>query len=318
VQPLREQALPITACVITYNEEHNVQACLESLAFCAELLVVDSHSEDKTRELAEACGARVIERDWPGHIEQKNYAIEQAGQEWVLCIDADERVTPELRTRIESLFKDPAQLARGYTVNRRNIYLGRWIRGGGFYPDRKLRLFRRGQGRWQGVNPHDHVYLDPPDQTRGQVRDLNLDIEHYTYRGISDHLKTIDYFSTIAAREKLSRKKKGTALNLLFGAPWKFFKMLVLQGGLRDGWRGWIVAALGAYYVFLRYAKLWELIHVEGLTGDEPDIVSYGRRGEAEAAPSASERADPDPLGGDEPAAADEAASAPAEAPTPS
>lgn len=283
--PIRERALPITACVITYNEEHNVQACLESLAFCAELLVIDSHSEDATRDLATACGARVIERDWPGHIEQKNFAIEQATQDWVLCIDADERVTPELRTRIEELFADPSALARGYTLNRRNIYLGRWIRGGGFYPDRKLRLFRRGQGRWEGVNPHDHVYLDPPSRS-GEVRDLDLDIEHYTYRGISDHLKTIDYFSTIAAREKLSRKKKSTALNLLFGAPWKFFKMLILQGGLRDGWRGWIVAALGAYYVFLRYAKLWELIHVEGLTGDEPDIVRYGRRGEAESAPA--------------------------------
>lgn len=279
MQPIGERALPITACVITYNEEHNVQACLESLAFCAEILVIDSHSEDSTRDLAEACGARVIERDWPGHIQQKNFAIDQAAQDWVLCLDADERVTPELRARIEVLFAEADALAAGYTVNRRNIYLGRWIRGGGFYPDRKLRLFRRGQGRWRGVNPHDHVYLEGA----GDVRDLGLAIEHYTYRGISDHLKTIDYFSTIAAREKLSRKKKSTALNLLLGAPWKFFKMLILQGGFRDGWRGWIVAALGAYYVFLRYAKLWELIYVEGLTGDEPDLVRYGRRGEEEA-----------------------------------
>ena len=308
MQPIRERALPITACVITYNEEHNVQACLESLAFCAELLVVDSHSEDATRDLAAACGARVIERDWPGHIEQKNFAIDQATQDWVLCVDADERVTPELRTRIQELFADPGALARGYTLNRRNIYLGRWIRGGGFYPDRKLRLFRRGQGRWQGVNPHDHVYLDPP----GEVRDLKLDLEHYTYRGISDHLKTIDYFSTIAAREKLSRKKKSTGLNLLFGGPWKFFKMLILQGGLRDGWRGWIVAALGAYYVFLRYAKLWELIHVEGLTGDEPELVRYGRRGEGDASPTAENDGEPS----SEPPPAKAAAEA--EAPTPS
>lgn len=277
--------LPITACVITYNEEQNVQACLESLAFCAEILVVDSHSEDRTRELAEELGARVIQRDWPGHIEQKNFAISQASQDWVLCIDADERVTSELRVAIEALFADPGSLAGGYTVNRRNIYLGRWIRGGGFYPDRKLRLFRRAIGRWEGTNPHDHVYLEPP----AQARDLRLDIEHYTYRGISDHLKTIDYFSSIAAREKLSRRQKGVVLNLVFGAPWKFFKMLILQGGLRDGWRGWIAAALGAYYVFLRYAKLWELIHVEGLSADDPGLVRYGRRGESEAPAPASE-----------------------------
>lgn len=269
--------LPLTGCVITFNEEHNVEACLESLSFCAELIVVDSHSTDRTRELAAGLGARVIERDWPGHIEQKNFAIEQATTEWVLCLDADERVTPELRARIEALFRDSeGRLAEGYTFNRRNLYLGRWIRGGGFYPDRKLRMFRAGRGRWQGINPHDHVYLDPP----GEVVDLGLDIEHYTYRDIADHLKTIDYFAEIAAREKLSRGQRGVSLNLLFNPPWKLFKMFVLQGGFRDGWRGLIVAALGAFYVFLRYAKLWELIHVKGeqVGGGAP--VKYGRRGE--------------------------------------
>lgn len=274
--------LPLSACVIAYNEAHNIEACLESLSFCAERLVIDSHSEDATRELARGLGARVIERDWPGHIDQKNFAIEEAREEWVLCIDADERVTPELRARLEALFADPGALADGYTLNRRNIYLGRWIRGGGFYPDRKLRLFRRGRGRWAGVNPHDHVFLQPP----GRVLDLGLDIEHYTYRGISDHLKTIDYFSTIAAREKLSRGRGGLVRNLLFAAPWKFSKMLVLQGGFRDGWRGWIVAALGAYYVFLRYAKLWELIHVEGRRAGDQAPVRYGRRGEVEPPPA--------------------------------
>ncbi|MGE0710511.1 MAG: glycosyltransferase family 2 protein [Planctomycetota bacterium] len=275
--------LPLSGCVIAFNEEHNIEACLESLSFCQELIVVDSHSADRTRELAAARGARVIERDWPGHIEQKNFAIDQATSDWVLCIDADERVTPELRARLEALFADPARLADGYRLNRRNIYLGRWIRGGGFYPDAKLRLFRRGRGRWRGINPHDHVYLDPP----GRVVDLGLDIEHYTYRGIADHVKTIDYFAGIAAREKLSRGQRSVGLNLLFGPPWKFFKMLVLQGGLRDGWRGLIVAALGAFYVFLRYAKLWELIHVAGETPGSGAPVRYGRRGEDASAPPA-------------------------------
>ena len=227
--------LPLSACVIAFNEAHNIEACLESLSFCAERLVIDSHSTDETPALARALGATVIARDWPGHIDQKNFAIEQATHEWVLCIDADERVTPALRARLEELFADPEAMAEGYTLNRRNIYLGAWVRGGGYYPDRKLRLFRRGRGRWAGVNPHDHVFLEPP----GRVVNLGLDIEHYTYRGISDHLKTIDYFSTIAAREKLSRGRGGLVRNLLFAAPWKFFKMLVLQGGLRDGWRGW-------------------------------------------------------------------------------
>lgn len=267
--------LPVTACIIAYDEEAKIEDCLRSVAFCAERLVVDSHSKDRTRELATALGARVIERDWPGHIEQKNFAIDQATTEWVLCLDADERVTPELRARIEAVLAAPA--ADGYTVNRRNIYLGAWIRGGGFYPDRKLRLFRRGRGRWGGVNPHDHVRLDPA----GTIVHLGGDLEHLTYDSIADHLKTIDYFSTIAAGEKLSRGQRLVTLQLLLNPPFKFFKMFVLQAGFVDGWRGLIVAALGAFYVFLRYAKLWEKIHVEGRTRGTGERVVYGRKGDA-------------------------------------
>lgn len=273
--------LPVTACIIAYNEEAKIEACLRSVAFCQERLVVDSHSTDRTRELAAGLGARVIERDWPGHIDQKNFAIDQATTEWVLCLDADERVTPELLVAIEAALKPGCP--DGFTVNRRNIYLGRWIRGGGWYPDRKLRLFRRGRGRWGGVNPHDHVRLEPP----GQVVDLGRDLEHLSYDSITDHLKTIDYFSTIAAREKLSRGQRGLGLQLLFGPPFKFFKAFVLKAGFRDGWRGLIVAALGAYYVFLRYAKLWELVHVQGRARGTGEKVVYGRRGETTGEPPA-------------------------------
>lgn len=264
--------LPVTACIIAFNEEEKIEACIRSASFCAEVIVVDSHSTDRTRELATALGARVIERDWPGHIEQKNFAIDQAATEWVLCLDADERVTPELRAKVEAALAAPK--VDGYTVNRRNIYLGEWIRRGGWYPDRKVRLFRKARGRWGGVNPHDHVHVD------GAVADLGADIEHLSYDSIKDHLKTIDYFSTIAAGEKLSRGQRGVALQLLLNPPFKFFKMYVLKLGLLDGWRGLIVAALGAFYVFLRYAKLWELIHVEGRARGTGERVVYGRKGE--------------------------------------
>lgn len=267
--------LPITACVIAFNEEAKLAACLESVSFCAELIVVDSHSTDRTREIAAQRGATVIERDWPGHIEQKNFAIEQAQNEWVLCLDADERVLPELRESIERAFADGPQ-ADGYALNRRNVYLGRWIKHGGWYPDRKLRLFKRAKGRWGGVNPHDHVRLEPGCS---EAR-LRGDLEHLSYDGIADHLKTIDYFSTIAAEEKLSRGQRGASLQVLLNPPWKFTKMFVLQRGFLDGWRGLIVAILGAVYVFLRYAKLWELVHVQGRTAGSGEPVRYGRRGE--------------------------------------
>lgn len=269
---------PVTACIIAFNEEANIDDCLASVAFCDEVLVVDSHSSDRTRELAGARGARVIERDWPGHIEQKNFAIEQATHEWVLCLDADERVTPDARAKIQQVLAQP-EAADGYTVGRRNMYLGRWIKHCGWYPDTKLRLFRRAVGRWEGINPHDHVRLEPGRR----VQSLGADIEHYTYAGISDHLKTIDYFSSIAAGEKLSRGQRWVGLNLLLNPPFKFFKMFVLQLGLLDGWRGFIVATLGAYYVFLRYAKLWALIHVEGQARGTGARVAYGRRGETDA-----------------------------------
>ncbi|MCA8921647.1 MAG: glycosyltransferase family 2 protein [Planctomycetes bacterium] len=267
--------LPISACVIAFNEETKLAECLDSVAFCAEVIVVDSHSTDRTREIAVQRGAKVIERDWPGHIEQKNFAIEQATHDWVLCIDADERVLPELREAIEREFAEGPR-ADGYGLNRRNVYLGRWIRHGGWYPDRKLRLFKRAKGRWGGVNPHDHVGLDA-----GCVEGrLPGDLQHLSYDGIADHLRTIDYFSTIAAKEKLSRGQRGVTLQVLFNPPWKFTKMFVLQRGFLDGWRGLIVAMLGAIYVFLRYAKLWELIHVQGQTPGSGAPVTYGRRGE--------------------------------------
>jgi glycosyltransferase involved in cell wall biosynthesis len=265
---------PLTACIIAFNEEANLPDCLASVAFCAEVIVVDSHSSDRTREIAAEHGARVIERDWPGHIEQKNFAIDQATTEWVLCLDCDERVTPELQGEIERVLAAPEH--DGYEVARRNVYLGRWIRRGGWYPDAKLRLFRRARGRWGGINPHDHVRLDPP----GPAPRLKGDLVHHTYGSIADHLKTIDYFSTIAAGEKLARGQRGVTLQLLLAGPFKFFNMFVLKLGFLDGWRGVIVASLGAYYVFLRYAKLWELIHVQGKVPGQGGKVAYGRRGE--------------------------------------
>lgn len=255
--------IPFTACLITRNEERNLPDALASVGFADEIVVIDSHSTDTTREIAAAFRGRgldgreveprVIERDWPGHVEQKNFAIDQASHDWVLAVDADERVSPELRREIdEALSRDPPD-ADGYTMPRKTHYLGRWILRGGWYPDRKLRLFRRTRGRWGGTNPHDHLRVD------GVVKDFRGDLYHYSYRGMADHIRTINSFTDIAAREKAKGRVRFPVLRMLLQPPCKFFKMFFLKQGFREGRAGFIVAVLGTFYVFLKYAKLWEI-----------------------------------------------------------
>jgi glycosyltransferase involved in cell wall biosynthesis len=243
---------PISVCVVAMNEEDNIADCLASADFVDERIVVDSHSKDATRERAAASGARVIERDWPGHVEQKNFAIDQAANDWVLCLDADERVSPELKASILAAL-ERGDLPDGFEMARRTWYLGRWIRRGGWYPDVKLRLFRRSKGRWGGVNPHDHARVE------GRVVRLDGDLLHYSYRSISDHLRSIDVFTTIAAKEKLKAGRRAGIVDLTLRPFGKFLRMYVLKLGFLEGAAGFVVAATGAFYVFLKYAKLREL-----------------------------------------------------------
>jgi glycosyltransferase involved in cell wall biosynthesis len=183
----------LSACIVALDEEDRLGDCLASLRWCDEIVVVDSHSTDRTREIAAAAGARVIERDWPGHVAQKEFAIRQARHDWVLCIDADERVSPELEKEIVELraagFPDMA----GWEVSRLSSYLGRWIRHGTWYPDLKLRLFDRRRGRWAGRDPHDRVEVDGP------VGRLGGELLHHPYRSLEEHLATIDRYTTIMA-----------------------------------------------------------------------------------------------------------------------
>ena len=238
--------------MITKNEEDRLGPCLESAAFADEIVVVDSGSTDRTREIAGEHGARVTEQEFLGHVEQKNHAVSLAATDWVLCLDADERVTPELRDAIERSLASP-DLPAAFSMARRTFYLGRWIDHGGWYPDRKVRLFDRTKARWGGVNPHDRVEVD------GETRALDGDIEHYSYRSISDHLKQIDFFTTIAAKEKAAAGLRPRLWRLLLHPIGKVLRMYVVKLGFLDGRAGFIVAVLGGYYVFLKYAKLWEL-----------------------------------------------------------
>lgn len=254
----------LSVCVVAMDEADNIEACLRSADFADEWIVVDSHSKDATREIAARCGARVIERDWPGHVEQKNFALGAATHDWVLCLDADERVSPELRASILAALDradvnganvSGATPPAGFEFPRLTKYLGRWIRHGGWYPDVKLRLFRRSVARWGGTNPHDHVRVDAGQR----VERLAGDLHHYSYRTLSDHLRTIDSFTTIAAREKRARGERAGFLTLALRPFGKFLRMYVLKAGFLDGVPGFCVAISGAYYVFLKYAKLREM-----------------------------------------------------------
>ncbi len=240
----------ISACIIALNEADRIDDCLASVDFCDEILVVDSHSTDATRERAAARGAKVIERDWPGHVKQKEFAIRAAGHDWVLCVDADERVTPELRAEILALRDQGFPARAGWSFPRKTFYLGRFIEHGLWYPDRQLRLFDRRRGRWGGHDPHDKVLLDgAPGRLRG-------DMLHYSYRDLDDHLRTIDKYTTIMARGLHDRGRRATALDLVTHPLARFVRGYVFKLGFLDGWRGLLIAFLAAHYARLKYAKL--------------------------------------------------------------
>ncbi len=248
----------LSACIIAMNEEDRIGDCLASLAFCDEVVVVDSHSSDRTRELAAGAGAKVIERDWPGHVAQKEFAIRAAEFDWVLCVDADERISPELRAEIEALRSRGFPDRSGWTMPRLCSYLGRWIRHGNWYPDRQLRLFDRRRGRWGGNDPHDKVELE------GDVGRLAGDLIHHPYRNFSDHLRTIDVYTTTMAQGMYDRGKRTGIFSIVFNPTWKFLRFYVLKMSFLDGWRGLLLAYLAAHYTRLKYAKLLVLQRAGG------------------------------------------------------
>jgi len=240
----------LSAAIITKNEEDKIADCLDSVAFAGEVVVVDSGSTDRTVEIAKAKGARVIFNQWPGHIQQKNFAIDQTRGEWVLSLDADERVSPGLKAEIERALANPA--ADGYAIPRLVFYINRWIRHCGWYPARKVRLFRRDRGRWGGENPHDAIFL------KGRREILDGDIYHLSFDNLSDHLRTINSFTDIAAAERAAKNKKAGWLSIALRPPATFLKMYILKLGFLDGAPGVIAAVLSAYHVFCKYIKIWE------------------------------------------------------------
>jgi glycosyltransferase involved in cell wall biosynthesis len=244
----------LTVTVITRDEAANIAAALQSVAWADEIVVVDSGSTDDTVAIARRHATRVEVREWPGYSAQKNYAAGIASNDWILSIDADERVTPELAAEIrEALASEPA--ARGYRIPRVAWYLGRWIRSTDWYPDYQLRLYDRRAGRWNGRRVHESIDLQG---TPGQLRH---ELQHYAYRDISHHLATIDRYTTLAAEQWLADGRTTNGVELFIHPRLAFVRNYLLRGGITDGEAGLLVSKLNAYYVFLKLAKLWELQH---------------------------------------------------------
>lgn len=241
----------VSVTIITKNEAADIGDALTSVSWADELIVVDSMSSDATISIARQHTDRVIVREWPGYVAQKNYAASIASHDWILSLDADERVTGELAAEIKShLAGTPSH--GGYRMPRVTWHLGRWIRTTDWYPDYQLRLYDRRAAEWSGRYVHESVAV------RGSVGYLRAELQHFAYRDIADHLETMDRYSTLAARELLENRRRAGFIELALHPPLAFLRNYVLRGGLRDGIPGLIISAMNAYYVFLKFSKLWE------------------------------------------------------------
>lgn len=243
----------ISACIIAGNEERNIRRCLESVTWADEIIVIDSFSTDRTLEIAREYTDRVEQHQWQGYIGQKKLIKSLAEGPWVMFVDADEEVSAELRAEILRRFEQgiPREIA-GFEFPRQVRYLGRWIRHGDWYPDIKLRLFRKDRGHCGGTEPHDRIFVD------GQVQRLKHCLYHYTYREISDQIATLNRFATISAESRLTEGYRFKLHDLLLRPISRFLRGYLLKGGILDGIPGLIIAVNVAFGTFVKYAKIWE------------------------------------------------------------
>ncbi len=253
---MSQSPVPISACIIAMNEADRIGPCLASVSFCDEIVVVDSGSTDGTQDLCRKAGARVIETDWPGWVKQKNRAVDAASHDWILALDADERVDETLGRSIQAIrargLEGPGRPV-AYVLARRVRYLGRWLRHGGWYPEWRLRFFDRRHARWGGIEPHDHVYADGPE-----VKIREGDLEHHTYRSLEDQIAQINRHTQDAADDLYARGKRAGIWPAVFRPPFHFVRHYVFRLAFLDGWAGFVMCGMRSYYVFLKYVKLWE------------------------------------------------------------
>lgn len=250
---------PISVTIICFNEEDNIRRCLESVKWVkesgGEIVVVDSFSADRTVAICREYTDKVFQNKWPGFVNQKNYALSLVSNDWVLSLDADEVLSEQARNEIIREWENKGnEKYDGYRIKRHTFYLGRWINHGGWYPDYKIRLFRKSKGKWGGDDPHDRVIMND----NAALKRLDSELVHYTYKNIAHQLRTIDRFSEVASDSLLAKGKKFCLCSLLFRPPAKFIETYIWKAGFLDGMAGLIIAILSSYYVFIKYARMWE------------------------------------------------------------
>jgi glycosyltransferase involved in cell wall biosynthesis len=240
----------ITACIISYNEEEKIEDCLRSLQQVAdEIVVVDSLSSDATKEIAKKYTDKIFDQKFLGHVEQKNLAVSKASNDWIISLDCDERLSPELQDSILYI-KDKIDRADAYRMARRTFYVYRWLNHC-WYPDYKIRLFNRTTANWGGINPHDRVEVKSKN-----ISTLQGDILHYSFNSISEHIKTIDNFTEIGAREIMKRGKAVRLWTPWLHGFWTFLRLYLFKRGFLDGYAGLIVSILSGMHVFIKYNKV--------------------------------------------------------------
>ena len=243
----------LTVTVVTLNEESNLRRCLSSLDGLAdEIVVVDSGSTDGTRAVADEFGAAWHHQDWQGFRDQKNFALAKSTQPWVLCLDADEELSSELREQISGFLKSDSA-ASGASFPRLSQFLGRWIRHGDWYPDRKLRLFRREKGRFVGEPGHDNVEVD------GAIERLSADLLHYSYPTVNSFIEKLNGFSDAFLAKEQSAGKSWSLVQNVTRPWWRFFRGYILRRGFLDGFPGYWIAKATAFSAFVRHSRLYEL-----------------------------------------------------------
>lgn len=240
----------ISACIISFNEEQKIEDCLRSLQpVVDEIIVVDSLSTDKTREIVTRYTDKFYEQKFLGHVEQKNLAVSKASHDWILSLDCDERLSDQLQDSIRNV-KDALAQFDAYKMPRKTFYVYRWLNHC-WYPDKKIRLFNKNKARWGGTNPHDKVIVDTAN-----IKELKGDILHYSFASISEHIQTLDKFTEIGAQEIIKKGKKVSLLAPLLRAKWTFIRMYLLRGGFLDGLAGLVASMLSFMHVYVKYNKV--------------------------------------------------------------
>lgn len=247
-------AVKISACIIVFNEEQNIRGVCETVKWADEIVIVDSDSTDKTVEIAREFTDKIFNREFLGYKDKHEYADSLASGDWLFWIDADERLTDELREEIEALRSRPeSELPDGFRLARRTQYLGKWIKHSGWYPDYQMRLYRKERSYWDGVAPHQTARVD------GRIETLDGELLHYTKQDLSEHHRVTERYAALAA-EHLFEKGKKVGGGKIFGSTIAaFIRSYIVKQGFRDGVHGLIIGLFTAYGVFLKYAKLWEL-----------------------------------------------------------